>query len=568
MEYLKKHTTHISAAILIILCFALFFVNLGAYSFLDTDETKLVSVAKDMLNSNDWLNTKLNGSDFFECPPFLFWIINIFCILFAKISEETVRLPVAFICSFGILFMFFSLKSILTKFYSFLITLIFLTSLGIIVFSRLATADIVYVMFSMSAVLCAYRALLGNKQNNGFLYLSSFLVSCATMTAGLMGILLPFSAIVTMYIFAGRLKELFNFRYVFWSCVLFSFIVFPWHIYMIMTHGMSFVKEYLSVYNFTNYFSLKNVFVSFLYSILGFLPWTFSFIWIIGRRFKSIVISFFSYFKDNSQEKLHQKWDKLSKTEKFVSVNTIVFFTAFLFAFLWGAKLSYLILFQIFPASCISGYYWYRYIVNKQHDKSIFFAILIPDLFFIVCSLIGLFGHNFINTVVLGELNHLFIPLIIIFFALPAVGIIAVLLKGRVQAFVSNIILMILLSFVLSSNIFNFVIDIKGERDLITFALSADKEKAGLVAFIPSKKYSIPYYYDKPVKFYKDTQIEELGGYMKEHPEDYVLTEIKNLWNVEKNSINYMLVNSGRRYCMIKYLEGEPEKEEAEIITF
>ncbi len=570
MEYLKKHTTQIMTAVLLILCFCLFFVNLGAYSFIDTSETKLVSIAKDMLNNNDWLNLKLNGQNFFDCPPLLFWIINLSCFIFAKISESIVRLPISIICTFGVLFMFFSLKNILTKFYAFLITLIFITSLGIIVFSRLATTDILFVVFSMCAILSSYQILLSREENNNskLWFITALFMSLSTLTVGLMGFIVPVCAIVTMHIFAGNLKELFKPKNVFWGGILFLIIVLPWHLFMFYKYGLHFAKEYLSVYNFTNYLSLKNAAISFGYSILGFLPWSFAFLWIIGRRFKDILTSFLMYFKDNSQEKLHQKWDKLRKIEKFVSLNTIVFFTTLFFAIVWGTKFSYLILFQIFPSACISGYYWYQYIVKKQHDKSIFFAILIPNLVFIVCSLLGLFGHNFINTIMLRELNHLFIPLIIIFFALPSVGIFAILLKGRVQAYISNIILMILLSFVLSSNIFNFVIDIKGESDLISFAAIAHQEKLGLSAFIPSKKYSITYYYDKPIQFYKDTQIEELRTYLREHPEDYVITEIKTLWEVEKNSINYMLINSGRRYCIIQYLPGEPIKEEADIITF
>ena len=78
MDYLKKNTTYLIIVGFFILCLCMYFVNLGSYSFVDTDETRFVSIAKEMLNNSDWVNVKLNGENYFKYPPFLFVLVNFF----------------------------------------------------------------------------------------------------------------------------------------------------------------------------------------------------------------------------------------------------------------------------------------------------------------------------------------------------------------------------------------------------------------------------------------------------------------------------------------------------------
>ena len=329
--------------------------------------------------------------------------------------------------------------------------------------------------------------------------------------------------------------------------------------------------EYINIYDLIKYLSIKNIICSLGLFILGFLPWSFSFLWIIGSRYKDIINSIFSYFRDNSQNKLNEKWKKLKKTEKFLSLNSIVFFSMLIFAVLYGIKYTYLILILMFPASCLSGYFWYEYMYRKQRDKSIFFATFIPNILFIVCSFIALFGHDYINKLTIYGFNFLVIPLIIIFFLIPLISIFSVILKGRIPAFLANIILMISLSFVLTPGIFNFITLNGGESDLIEFADRANHDKVKLYSFMNSQKYSLMYYYDGDIEYRKNIDYEWLRKLLIENQKDYIITEIKNLWKIEEKNIKYMILDSGNRYCLIKYLPEVMEKameqeKEPEII--
>ena len=574
MNYLKKYTDMIYIVILLIICLMVFFPNMSAYPFIDTDETKFVSIAKEMLNYSDWINIKLNGENIYTIPPLFFWIINLFCVLLGKISIETMRLPISLISAAGIIILYSGLKNILTKTYSFIISLIFATSLGILIFARLATNDIISVCIILSAIILSYKVIFSNADKNTLKYwLGIYALSALSiLSSGLLGFVIIVLSIITIHIFAGKLKELFKPKNFIPGLFIFTIIICPWFAIMIFKHKMLFIKEYLSVYNFLKYINIKDLLSVLGIFVFAFSPWIFSFLWILGSNIKGIVNSVISYFKDNSQDKLKEKWLKLRKIDKFSSINTIVFFTSFIFAILYGAKNTFIILLLVFPASCISGRYWYEYIIKKQHGKSIFFATIIPNLILIIFSLLGLFGHNILNQWIFQGFSNLIIQLIIIFFVIPVISIFAVILKGRIIPYVANIVLMISLSFVLSPIIFNFISSNGGENDLITYAQIANQDKVKLAAFIPSKKYSLVYYYDKPVEFYNNNDINTLEKFLLDNPYAYIVVELKDMAAIEDKKIRYMLLDAGKRYCLIQHMTYDIQQyeddTEPEVIVY
>jgi hypothetical protein len=526
------------------------------YAYLDTDETKFVSIAKSMLNYSNWADIKLNSEHFFDLSPMFFWITNFSCLIFGKICRLAVRLPISLITTAGVIFLFLTLKNILTRTYAMLITLILITCLGFLVFPRLATYDILFVIFTMVSILLTYGAIFQKNKEKSLKYWIGIYVfmSFSILTGGLFGLFIPLISIIAMHIFSGNLKEFFKPKHLITGLFIMAVIVLPWYIIMFNKYGNDFWQGYIQTYNILNHLKLKNILTVFWQFALGFSPWIFSFLCILGKKAKGIVISVVSYFKDNSEDKLKAKWHMLHKTDKFLSLNTIVFFTTLIFALIYGAKHTFLILFLMFPAACLSGHYWYEYIIKKQHTKSIFIATMIPNLLLIILSLVGLFGHNIINTWLFTGLNKLLIPLIVIFFVIPLIGIFSVMVKSKKVPYVANIILMISLSFVITPSVFNFLIQNSGENDLIKFSQLAKADNTKLYAYIPSKKYSLIYYYDNPVSFKNSNEIKQLKTFLKQNPTVYVIVEIKDLWTIEDMKIKYMLLDSGKRYALIQHM--------------
>ncbi|MCD7879208.1 MAG: glycosyltransferase family 39 protein, partial [Candidatus Gastranaerophilales bacterium] len=232
MNYIKRNYGIISAGILFIVCFLLYFLNIANYPFIDTDETKFVSIAKDMLNCSDWINIKLNGEILYEYNPLYFWITNLSCFIMGKISPESVRLPVSLFSLAGILFVYFSISKILTKTYAFIISIILAASFGTIIFSRLATNDMLFCTLTMIDILFAYLILLQNNEKNKqmlwiFVY---FFMALSVLCSGLFGILIPLTAIIGINIFSGNLKEIFKPKNLIPGVILFIIITFPWYL--------------------------------------------------------------------------------------------------------------------------------------------------------------------------------------------------------------------------------------------------------------------------------------------------------------------------------------------------
>ncbi len=547
---------------LIAICILVFLINISGYSFVDNCETKFVTIAKDMLNNNNWGHIKLGNETFFDLSPLYFWIINFSCVLFGKISQETVRLPIALAVSCIILSLYFTIKPILSRIHALIISVMFATSFGIMIYSRLSTEDMFFVVFTMASLLFGFSSIF-TKKNKAKMFFGFYLFSAISVLSGGLFGLIPLISIICMYIFIGELKELIKPQNIIPGIICFLLIVLPRYIFMFYEYGFLFyLKKYLAAYNIFKYSSIKQIVEMLSYFILGFSPWIFSFLWVLGYRSKNIYHSIVSYFKDNSQEKLKSKWNKLKRTDKFISLSTIVFFISFIPALFFGAEYKFLVLFMIFPAACISGHYWYEYIIMVKHRKSIFFSTIIPNLIMIIFSLTGLFGHNMLNRLVFQGLNHLLIPLIIIFFAIPVIGIFSVIVEGKKVPFAANVILMISLSFVITPGIFNFMSINGGENDLISFASIANKDDAQLTAYISEKKYSLEYYYDKPVKFIEKQGIEKLKEILESNPETYVVVEIKDMFKVEEQEIKHKLLESGKVYCLIKYAPIKKDNQE------
>ena len=70
LDFVKKHSEIFTILGLIIFCYFVFFFNIGNYALMDVDETRYVSMARDMFNTKDFMTLYLNGEYFFEKPPF------------------------------------------------------------------------------------------------------------------------------------------------------------------------------------------------------------------------------------------------------------------------------------------------------------------------------------------------------------------------------------------------------------------------------------------------------------------------------------------------------------------
>ncbi|HOV74780.1 MAG TPA: glycosyltransferase family 39 protein [Candidatus Hydrogenedentes bacterium] len=71
--------------------------NIGGYSLWAPDEPRFGQIAREMLQSGDFLVPRVNGEPYKEKPPLIFWLVAAVSWPFGDVSEATARIPPVFL---------------------------------------------------------------------------------------------------------------------------------------------------------------------------------------------------------------------------------------------------------------------------------------------------------------------------------------------------------------------------------------------------------------------------------------------------------------------------------------
>ena len=88
-------STKVHLLLLTTLAAVLFLVNLGGYDLWPPDEPRFAQVAREMMQTGDYLVPRVNGLPYKEKPPLLFWAQALLAIPFGDVTEVPARLPSA-----------------------------------------------------------------------------------------------------------------------------------------------------------------------------------------------------------------------------------------------------------------------------------------------------------------------------------------------------------------------------------------------------------------------------------------------------------------------------------------
>lgn len=228
--------------ILIILSTIVVFWKLGQGSLDDWDEAIYAQVAKEILNSGDWLTLHWNYYEWFHKPPLFMWSTSLLYSLFG-VDEFWARASSA-ICSVVTVIMTYLIgKLIYDQKVGFLAGLILLTSYQFVAQSRFGTTDIMLTMF-ISMAIYSYLKVTKDLDQEAWWYLVGLCCGLSIMTKGVAGLVAPLVIIISV-ITDKKLMTTLRSVY-FWQGVLCCFLVFlPWHIFMYFTHGQNFLETYL-----------------------------------------------------------------------------------------------------------------------------------------------------------------------------------------------------------------------------------------------------------------------------------------------------------------------------------
>lgn len=540
--FFNKHKEYSILLGLGIIFYFIFIHGIGSYALMDVDETRYVSMAKDMFLKKDFLTLYLNNEYFFEKPPLYFWLESLSFAFFRTINEFTARLPIALLGVISCFMTYFLGKKFVSTKYGVISALVLATSLEFLILAKFAILDIVLaccVWLSLS-----FGLLFLFEENNDklkFLYSTVFYISCglAVMAKGIPGFVIPLGSIFLISIYLKCIKKFFQPNFFVTGIVLFLLIVLPWHILMLKLHNPLFYDEYIIKHHVARFLGEGGInrnqpfYFYFITLIWGLFPWCLSIMFILIHKLKQKTLDL----------------AKQTKSQKFLSANLIIVIFSLLFFSISKTKLITYIL-PIYPSiACLVGYFWYRYVIEKKYEKVINISVYILSGVLITASTLAIFCRLYLPEQIYSDISEAKTFCITLLFATGLASILFAKKRIYWGVFFSYVFLMLSLSAFGTPQFFK--IDYKfGQNDLIRFAQYAKENDKKITTYKFGYKYSLIYYGKYPVEYGIFYNLQELKKAINKN--DNVVIIPKKFIDYDVERLNYKILDKGRKYILVE----------------
>lgn len=254
------------------------FFGLGAAGVFDLDEGLYTSVARQMVESGNWVVPRVGLETFFDKPPLFYWCEAV-CVRVLGATSFAVRLPSATATALTALALWWWCRRRANERTGWIAAALFLSCPLAFGLARQAVLDSLLTLFLSLAVLAWIEAngSEGREQKRAYLWMA-VAMGCAVMTKGIIGALLPGAALV-LWLLLRREED--AVRRVPWLLMLgiIALINAPWHIAMWRATGHEFVQQYI-IHNHVDRFLGKDFkhnapFWTYLPVLLvGMFPWS------------------------------------------------------------------------------------------------------------------------------------------------------------------------------------------------------------------------------------------------------------------------------------------------------
>lgn len=539
-NFVLKHPELFTILGLSILFYFIFFHNIWAYALMDVDETRYVTMSKDMFHTKDFLTLYLNKQFFFEKPPLYFWGECLSFAFWGRVTEFTARFPVALdgmLCCFTVYFLG---KRIISRGYGVVSSLIFATSLEFLILAKFAILDIV-VATCIGFSLCfgIFTNFCKEKHKKYCWWLFYIFSGLAVMAKGIPGFVIPFGSMFFISLYSKNFKEIFKPLYFIPGIILFLLITLPWHIIMLKMHDPMFFDEYIVKHHIErfiggNELGREQPFYFYILTLLwGFFPWIFSVLAVFIRK----IVKKDFVFKN------------VTNIQKFLVYNGIITLFVLVFFSASDTKLVTYILPIYGSLACLGGYIWTRYIEKGEYSKIINITVYILGGIFILASIIALFTPLYLPAQLNSDIASAKPLCISLLFIAGLASIIFAKKEKYIGVFFTYVLFMLILSAFGTEKFFE--IDYKfGQDDLMRFAEYAKVHNKTLTAYKFDRKYSLIFYSGQPVEYGLFYNIEDLKNELKEQ-NNLVIVQYKHM-NKDFKNLNYKVIDKGRKYVLIE----------------
>ena len=196
----------------------------------DVDAVQAV-IARNMLNSGDWVTARLDGVVYLEKPPLIYWFMAISYKVFG-VSDWAARLPVAFATiALALLTAAFGMWAF-GKRAGFYAGLVMATCVGLFLFTRIQIPDVMLTFTILLAMWAILRSL-DQEESNPRLWAAILAASLGTglLLKSLIGIVFPVAAGL-LYLFVSKqlfLRRTWQRLHPFTGTLIILVIAVPWH---------------------------------------------------------------------------------------------------------------------------------------------------------------------------------------------------------------------------------------------------------------------------------------------------------------------------------------------------
>lgn len=550
-DFIKKHGDLFTFLGLLIVCYFIFFFNIGNYPLMDVDETRYVSMARDMFHCKDFLTLYLNGEFFFEKPPLYFWGECLSFAIFGKVTEFTARFPVALYGTLSTLLLYFTGKKIVSRRFGVISALILATTLEFVILAKFAILDIVVTTCVGFSVMFGFLTQFVQDKNKKYMWWLFYIFSgLAVMAKGIPGFVVPFAVMFFVTIANKTFKQVFKPQYILPGFLLFFLIVLPWHLIMFKIHDPLFFHEYIIKHHIERFLNSNEInreqpFYFYILTVLwGLVPWIFSAIAVGITKLKSIK-------KFNVTE--------LSNPQKYLLFNAIAFVVTMLFFSSSSTKLITYILPVYFFTACILGFVWENYMFNKKYEKPINITVYILGGICILAGILTCFAKFVLPAQTYSDLLTIKWFCIILVLAFGISSILCAVKKHPKGVFACYV-LFILITSAFGTKLF-YNMDYKfGQNDLMRFAKYAHENGKKVAVINDERKYSVVYYYGIPtdmdsrnILFITLNDKEEMKqlGHILDDKNIVAIIRKKQYQEIDK-TLDFDVILEGRKHLLVK----------------
>ena len=261
--------------------------ELGSRSLWHPDEGRYSEIPREMVASGDYLTPRLDGVKYFEKPVLFYWLQAGAIKLFG-VNEWSLRLWTAFFAIAGCLAVFFSGYRLFGRRAGLFAAAILATSVWYDLMGSAITLDMALSAFltvGLLVFLYGTRLPPGPARRMWF-YAFYALIAAATLTKGLIGIVIPGMVIVAWMVLM-RNWSLLRTMYIPTGTLLFLAIAAPWHVLVWRANPefgwFYFVHEHFARYLTTVHHRSQPIWFFVPVLLVGMFPWS-AFIVEAGRR--------------------------------------------------------------------------------------------------------------------------------------------------------------------------------------------------------------------------------------------------------------------------------------------